>query len=150
MRISEIAKKWDHGERWIRERCREHMIPQAEKKRFWDIPEEATEPPCTRHYASEVMRRLDTINNGTNIKFFPSTDPEKLRTIMSYLEEWAFISADNSDGTAYPKVTDLGKRLMNEDAISNKKYDKRTTTKGIEVGSSGISASYEVKEETSN
>jgi len=147
MRISEAAKKWKQTERWIRERCREHMIPLAEKNRFWDIPDEATVPPCTRHYATEVMRRLNVFNSGINIKLFPSSKPEKLKRVMSYLEECAFISVDNNAGDTYPMVTVLGNTLIKEDDDANKKYDKQTKTKGFKVGSDGISTYYEVKEE---
>ena len=129
------------------------MIPLAEKTIKWDIPNEATKPPCTRHYTVELMKRLQEADR-LSINLF-SGNIEKCLSVYLYLSEWGFISiVDNSSrdkavqSIKSAKMTDLRKELiLKEIAATRTKEMKKTTEKKITFDAGVASGSYKVTTE---
>ena len=150
MTTSEIARKWERKTQWVRERCKEGMIPLAEKKGgHWDVPEEADEPPCTRNYAVVLLNGIVASTKGALVNFFPGKGYEKELQVYRYLSEWGFISKipsfDKERITELLKdatITDRGLGLIRDDNNAKKKFDKKTDTIDIGVKMGPVKASY--------
>ena len=146
MTTSSAAKLWDCTASWVRERCREGMIPLAEKSLRWEIPAEATKPPCTRKYAVELLKRIRS-NERMPTKLLPDDSSHKREAAYHYLVEWGFLSIpDHSMGTDiaeqlhHAKVTDLGMELIERDA----KETTAKSNKSISINAGVVSATYGV------
>ena len=136
-----IAKEWGCKPRWVRDRCKEGMIPLAEKKGLrWDISEEADKPPCTRYYAVTLLETLLESSKGIIVNFFPRKNSEKAIQVYRYLSDWAFVSVISSfDREMLPEllktvtITNRGLNLINMEKLFSKKYDKKTINERITV-----------------
>lgn len=132
MKTSEIAKSWDVKPRWVSDRCNEVMIPLARKKPFgWDIPEEATKPPCTGRFAAGLLKAVQSCANGIEVNLFPSGKTKALEAYR-YLVEWGYISLLDCTsvesiraGVQEATITDIGNRLINKNQSSKTTADKK-------------------------
>ncbi len=149
MTVKEIAKEWECKENWVRDRCKEKMIPLAEKKRFvWDIPSDAEKPPCTRHYAVNLLNVIMESMKGVNINFFPGKNHEKIMDVYKYLSEWAYISkidCSNKESIELSlkkvTITERGIELIN--LTKENMYDNEKTRMKAAVNVGAISMSYD-------
>jgi len=155
MTTAEISKEWGCEPRWVRDRCKEGMIPLAEKNGLqWNIPEEADKPPCTRHYAVTLLKTLLESEKGITVNFFPGKDTEKAIQAYRYLSEWAFISEISSfdrkmlhELLKIATITERGLDLINTERGDSKEYDKKTTIQKITADIGPLGASYDVTKE---
>lgn len=92
MTTKTAAKKWNCTALWVRERCKEGMIPLAEKNVIWNIPDNADKPPCTRHRAVVLMKLLQEKNAGNDVELFPGNDMDTNIAIYKYLSNNGFIT----------------------------------------------------------
>ena len=107
MTVSEAAKKWGVSTEIVRDRVK--IIPGAEKRFRWSIPEEAEFPPITSHKALMLMDYLTVYSEGgkpnlarTGLKASDIEPGYRYLTDMGYI-------------TGRPgKVTTLGQRLIGE------------------------------------
>lgn len=151
MTTKETADKWGCSNGWVRTRCVEGIIPLVEKKGLrWDISEDADKPPCTRHYAVNLLQLIEESQNGVDVNFFPGRNPDKVMEVYQYLSEWGFISnvdfADELEVAEKLKqsvITARGKKLMkaeNPKELELSRAEQRVSV-GADLGK--LHASYE-------
>ena len=118
MNAEQAAKNWGCKSSWVRDRCKEGIIPLAEKKGLcWDIPEDAEKPACTRFVAVQIMNRLINNENGRNVELYPGKDKIRGKQILLYLSKCGFITRIKEDkfekAIKNIKVTSEGLKLIN-------------------------------------
>lgn len=133
MDIKEIARKWHCSERWLVERCKEKMIPLAEKEHGrWTIPEDADKPPCTRNRAVLLLASVYQTQNGKEVNIFPGNKQVCIES-YKYLSNWGFISSVdylNELELKQAKITEKGLELMRDEKEKN---IKSSALKGIKL-----------------
>lgn len=133
MNTKDYAKKNGKKTEWVRERCKEGMIPSAEKRNGrWDIPEDAELPPCTGREAALILENLLERNNGMDVCLIPARMAARGEETLSYLINWGFIERPKADGSM--RLANRGIELLEASRRVNKaskKADKgcKTTTR---------------------
>ncbi len=139
------AKQWNCSVSWVRHRCKEGMIPLAEKNGIWDIPDTADKPPCTRHRAVVLMKLLQEKSEGNDVELFPGNDMDTFISIYMYLSGNGFITrlkgkkVEKEIGNA--KVLNAGIALITSESEDRKersskksKISAELNTKHFKVG----------------
>ncbi|MBR5947355.1 MAG: hypothetical protein IKZ82_01740 [Clostridia bacterium] len=99
MNTKEFAKKHGVKTDWVRERCKEGLIPSAEKKNGrWDIPENAELPPCTGREAALILENIIERAKGIEVRLVPARMAERGEAALEYLMNWGFIAKSGEDG----------------------------------------------------
>lgn len=127
MNTKEASKLWSMSPNTIADRCKEGMIPLAEKIRGrWEIPEGSIAPILTRHQACTYFSYLAAIQEGAEPK---SVNKEGFQ----FLADAAFITK-LGDGENYLKdvrITKLGMDLLDDyNSYRKKKGLKELNFKG--------------------
>ncbi len=126
MKTKQIAKKWDCSERWVRDRCREGMVPSASKVgNKWEIPSEAEKPPCAAGFATMILENMIEISNGNKVNLVSPRMRRLGEEVLEYLSSEGFISIIENEGAI-------------ENRISNSKVLKRgidliTKTRNVSI-----------------
>lgn len=125
----------------MRERCKEGMIPSAEKRNGrWDIPEDAELPPCTGREAALILENLLERNNGMDVCLIPARMAARGEETLSYLINWGFIERPKADGSM--RLANRGIELLEASRRVNKaskksdKGGKKTTKTSFDIGGS--------------
>ena len=131
MTTKEAAKKWGCSEKWIRNRCDEGIIPFAEKHRIWEIPETADKPPCTRHRAVVLLKRIVDISKGLDVELLPGNNDEENVAIYRYLSEYGFMSKLKGEDI----IKALEKAVVTEDGLEliKKEAEKKPGSKKTKI-----------------
>lgn len=114
MNTREFAKKNEKKTDWVRSRCKEGLIPTAEKKSGrWDIPEDAELPPCTGREAALILENIIERNKGIEVCLVPARMGERGEAALGYLMNNGFISNPDDDGaiTVAKRGSDFLKEL---------------------------------------
>ena len=146
---SKMASRWGKSARWVQARCREGLIPFAEKPgRTWEISEEAELPPCTGIEAVVILENIIELSSGKNVDPFSSSMQERGPVIITYLCNWGFISKDGkSDDYKSFSVLNRGAQLIAE--IRKKPVEEITKRTKIavdaKIGPVGVSAEHSIE-----
>lgn len=99
MNTREFAKKNEKKTDWVRSRCKEGLIPTAEKKSGrWDIPEDAELPPYTGREAALILENIIERNKGIEVCLVPAKMGERGEAALGYLMNNGFISNPDDGG----------------------------------------------------
>lgn len=141
MNTKEFAKKNGKKTEWVRERCKEGLIPSAKKRNGrWDISEDAELPPCTGREAALILENLIERNKGIDVCLIPARMAKKGEETLRYLINWGFIERPTEDGSM--RLADRGIDLLEASRRANKaskKSDnggKKTTKTSFDIGGS--------------
>jgi|GEM_PF-4953470 len=111
MNTREFAKKNGKKTEWVRERCKEGLMPSAKKRNGrWDIPEDAEFPPCTGREAALILENIIERNSGSEVCIIPARMAKKGEAALDYLMNWGFIAAFSESGAV--SVTKRGSELL--------------------------------------
>lgn len=138
MNTREFARKHGKTTDWIRERCKERLIPLSGKRANgrWDIPEEAELPPCTGRFAAYLIENIAERENGRDVPLYNDSTEARAKVSIEYLLRWNFI-AESGDGGYV--LLDRGRQLMLR--LRDRVESERTETTEARIGVEGGKAS---------
>ena len=100
MNARDFAKMNGKRAEWVRERCKEGMMPTAIKRRNgrWEIPEDAELPPCTGREATMLIENIIECTEGKSVCIVPARMARRGEAALEYLMNWGFIAKDTASG----------------------------------------------------
>ena len=111
MNARDFAKKNGKRAEWVRERCKEGMLPTAVKRKNgrWEIPEDAELPPCTGREAAMLIENILERAEGKSVRLVPARMARRGEAALEYLMNWGFIAKEAASGE--PVVLERGLAL---------------------------------------
>ena len=134
MNTKQAAKKWGCTSKTVCNYCKTGIIPDAEKKVFWIIPDTQQKPPASRLKLVKVLEYIKNCSAFPKHKFAHPLSEELFVECVTYLQEYGFISKMNNisiDGD----WTDIVVSNIGEELIKSEKI-KHVTNKKVTVSAS--------------
>ncbi len=140
MDVKKAAKDWNVSARWVRDRCKDGMILEAEKKVKWFIPDDAEKPPCTFKRMCKYLHLIRDVSNGLDVNLFPGKNKENCFLIYRYLSDYGYITKLNEqiseNSIKKARLTSYGEKTLEKHDIVV--FSVKEVEEKIQVGNEKI------------